>query len=133
MNNESQFKFDRVMIIDDTQEDLYITSHVITRSCYGRDVIKFDLATDALKYLIENNSNTSLLPQAMFVDIFMPIMNGFEFLEEYEILQEKYNFNCEVYVLSSSFDSRDINKAKSYKNVKNFIEKPLRKEALLAM
>lgn len=130
MSENIQYKFDKVMVIDDTPEDIYITSYVIEKTNYSREVIKFDLATEALEYLQTNINNTSLLPQAIFVDIFMPLMTGFEFLDEYEKLPEDYKSNCKVYVISSSFDERDINRARSNKNVKAYIEKPLRREFL---
>jgi CheY-like chemotaxis protein len=125
-----QYKFDKVMVIDDTPEDLYITSYVIEKTNYSKEILKFDLATEALEYLQANIHNTSLLPQVIFVDIFMPLMTGFEFLDEYEKLPSYYTSNCTVYVISSSFDERDINRARNNKNVKAYIEKPLRKEFL---
>lgn len=130
MSENTQYKFDKVMVIDDTPEDLYITSYVIEKTNYSREILKFDIATEALEYLNNNINNTALLPQAIFVDIFMPIMNGFEFLDEYDNLPESFKSNCAVYVISSSFDERDINRARNNKNVKAYIEKPLRKDFL---
>jgi len=130
MSENIQYKFDKVMVIDDTPEDIYITSYVIAKTNYGKEILKFDLATEALEFLQTNINNTSLLPQVIFVDIFMPIMNGFEFLDEYEKLPDNYKSNCSVYVISSSFDERDINRARNNINVKAYIEKPLRREFL---
>ncbi len=130
MSENIQHKFDKVMVIDDTPEDIYITSYVIAKTNYGKEILKFDLATEALDYLQANINNPSLLPQAIFVDIFMPLMTGFEFLDEYEKLPDEYKSNCTVYVISSSFDERDINRARSNKNVRAYIEKPLRREFL---
>jgi response regulator RpfG family c-di-GMP phosphodiesterase len=128
-----EYKFERVMVIDDTAEDTYITSYVITKTNYSREILKFDLATEALEYLQLNINNPSLLPEAVFVDIYMPLMTGFEFLDEFEKLPEEYKSKCTVFVISSSFDERDINRARSNKNVKAYIEKPLRRDFLEGM
>lgn len=133
MNENIDYKFEKVMVIDDTAEDTYITSYVIKKSNYSREILKFDLATEALEYLQLNINNPSLLPEAIFVDIYMPLMTGFEFLDEYEKLPEDYKSKCTVFVISSSFDERDINRARSNKNVKAYIEKPLRRDFLGGM
>lgn len=133
MSENIEYKFERVMVIDDTAEDTYITSYVITKTNYSREILKFDLATEALEYLQLNINNPSLLPEAVFVDIYMPLMTGFEFLDEFEKLPEEYKSKCTVFVISSSFDERDINRARSNKNVKAYIEKPLRRDFLEGM
>ncbi len=78
------------------------------------------LAIDYIKDLVENHEQ---LPQLVLVDINMPILNGWEFIEAFEALN--LEVKNDMYMLSSSVYENDIEKAKSYKSVKGFISKPL--------
>jgi CheY-like chemotaxis protein len=77
-------------------------------------------ALEILKYKTEN------YPDAIFLDINMPCMNGWEFLDSLCVL----NISIDVYMLTSSIDSRDQDKASKYTQVNDFISKPLREERL---
>ncbi|MDI1317294.1 response regulator [Flavobacterium sp.] len=123
-------RFPIVMIIDDNTIDLYITSHVITRQNFGRQILQYSIASEALNYLIENSKNVSALPQIILVDIYMPIMSGFEFMEAYDDLPQSVKDYCNVYVVSSSIDQKDIMRAEEDKNIIGFCEKPISKITL---
>ena len=71
---EVQPKFERVMIIDDNAIDLYISSRLISKHLFGKKVLQYFLAQEALKYLQDNLKNSTALPQIIFVDIYMPGM-----------------------------------------------------------
>jgi CheY-like chemotaxis protein len=66
----------------------------------------------------------------LFLDINMPTMTGWEFLDEFKELPETIRKKFIIYVLSSSVDSKDLEKASENELVKNYIQKPLRKESL---
>lgn len=119
-----------VMVVDDTPEDLYISNRLITKFGGISQVIQFNMATDALEYLKTNIESNGPLPGVIFLDIHMPRMTGFEFMEQYDQLPENFRNGCRVYVLSSSFDQRDIDRANSNPNVSSFCEKPLSKDVL---
>jgi len=127
---EVQPKFETVMIIDDNIIDLYISSRMITKNNFGKKVLQYSAAEEALKYLKENQDNIPELPQIIFVDIYMPIMSGFEFLEAYDKLPLTLKDRCKVYIISSTIDNEDIARAKSDKNVVLFQVKPINKEFL---
>ena len=71
-----------------------------------------------------------MLPQVIFVDIYMPLMSGFEFLDAYEKLPLDLKNNCRTYIISSTIDDDDIVRARRDKNVISFQVKPINKEFL---
>jgi CheY-like chemotaxis protein len=120
-------KFERVMIIDDTIIDLYIASQVITKNNFGKTILEYSNSKKALNYLQENQEYIELLPQVIFLDLYMPIMSGFQFLEEYEKLSSTLKKYCKIFVISSTSSELDINRIRSDKNIAGFSEKPIAK------
>lgn len=118
-------KFGEVMIIDDNKIDLYINSQAIMRSRFAKKILEYSSAVDALKYLRLHSNDLSHIPDVIFVDIYMPGMSGFEFMEAYDGLPEKIKKHARVYIISSSIDKQDINRAKADSNIVAFHEKPL--------
>lgn len=130
MKNNIQPKFETIMIIDDNTIDLYVCSRIITKNNFGKKVLEYSVATEALKYLQQNQENISNLPQLIFVDIYMPVMSGFEFMEEYNKLSPALKDYCKVYIISSTIDNEDIVRARTDENVVFFQVKPITKEFL---
>ncbi|SHH89047.1 response regulator [Flavobacterium defluvii] len=130
MLKELDPKFETVMIIDDNLVDLYIISRMITQNNFGKNVLHYTEAQEAIKYLQENQDNISKLPQIIFVDIYMPLMSGFEFLETYDALSTNLKNYCKTYIISSTIDNDDIARSSSNKNVVSFHVKPITKEFL---
>lgn len=123
-------KFETVMIIDDNLVDLYIISRMITQNNFTKNVLHYTEAQEAVKYLQENQDNISKLPEIIFVDIYMPLMSGFEFLEAYNTLSPALKNYCRTYIISSTIDNEDIARSSSNKNVVSFHVKPITKEFL---
>ena len=130
MKEEIPIRFERVMIIDDNLIDLYISSRMITKNNFGKKVLQYTSAIEALKYLQENQDNNSQLPEVIFVDIYMPGMSGFEFMKEYDKLSTPLKDLCKVFIISSSLDEQDLNCANNDKNIVAMKEKPITKEFL---
>lgn len=130
MLKEPDPKFETVMIIDDNLVDLYIISRMITKNNFGKNVLHYTEAEEAIKYLQENQDDISKLPQIIFVDIYMPLMSGFEFLEAYDELSATLKNYCKAYIISSTIDNDDIAQSSSNKNVVAFHVKPITKEFL---
>jgi len=130
MLKELDPKFETVMIIDDNLVDLYIISRMVTKNNFGKNVMHYTEAQEAMKYLQENQENISKLPQIIFVDIYMPLMSGFEFLEAYDTLSTNLKNYCKTYIVSSTIDNEDIAQSNNNKNVVAFHVKPITKEFL---
>ena len=123
-------KFETVMIIDDNTIDLYISSRLIIKNNFGKKVMEYSDAREALQYLQDNQDNIAALPQVIFVDIYMPLMSGFEFLEAYDKLPNSLKNHCKTFIISSTIDDNDILRARRDKNVISFQVKPINKEFL---
>ena len=127
MENQIKPAFEKVMIIDDNALDLYIAAKLITNNNFSKFVLEHNNATAALDYLTENQENTDLLPQIIFVDIYMPVMDGFEFLENYKLLSKTLTDHCKIIMVSSTIDDRDILRAKQDQSNALFAVKPITK------
>ena len=128
MDKKSKFK--KVMLIDDNTIDLYVTSKIMTKNYFGETIDQYTSAKKALEFLKKNQDNFTALPQIIFVDIYMPLMSGFEFMAKYDKLSSDLKKQCKVYIISSSIDENDIKRANDDLNVVAFQVKTITKEFL---
>lgn len=126
----NEFKYRKVMIIDDNDIDLYVTTRMIKTYKVGEEVLTFNSAKKALEYLQAHIGDEESLPDVMLVDIYMPLMSGFEFMAAYRDFPEELRRKTRVYIISSSIDETDIRKANEDPNVRAFHEKPITREFL---
>lgn len=109
----------KVLIVDDDEIVLLVQRKILHRCGITNDPVSFNKAGAAIEYLKEQKKGEFLI----LLDINMPGMNGWQFLQELEEL----NLTAEVYVImvTSSIDNYDKEEATNYKNVIGFIEKPI--------
>lgn len=113
-----------IIIIDDNPIDLYVASRLIGKNYLSKKLLQFSSAEKALEYLKEHQ-NPKEWPCLMLVDIYMPGMSGFDFMEAYAGFPEEMRKNCDTYIVSSSINETDISRANNDNNVVAFQEKPL--------
>lgn len=114
-----------VLIVDDEEVDFLIHSKIIKKGNFAEKIVYKSSGTSALEYLKSLIKLGEVLPTHIFVDINMPDMDGFQFLEEYSKLQGIEQYSPAVYILSSSDSSYDKSKAKDIPLITDYIVKPL--------
>ncbi len=119
-----------VMLVDDNDTDNFISKRIIEITKFANDVEIKNSGKSALEYLRENEGDVSRLPEIIFLDINMPIVDGFVFLYEFEKFNDSLKNKCKVIILSSSDNKRDIDKIINNDHVIKFITKPLTEVAL---
>lgn len=121
---------DLVMLVDDNDTDNFISKRIIEITKFAKRVEVKGSGKSALDYLKENQNIADNLPNIIFLDINMPVVDGFVFLYEFEKFNELVKNKCKVIILSSSDNKRDIDKIVNNNHVIKFITKPLNEVSL---
>src|ERR1700679_3735338 len=107
----------KVMVIDDNDIDLYIAEQCINFYGFAEKIVLQKSAKGALEYLLSLKDTPDEVPDVIFLDIRMPEIDGFGFLEEYEQLPEIVRKNSIIMMLSSSLNHEDHERAEKNKFV----------------
>jgi CheY-like chemotaxis protein len=118
------------MLVDDNDTDNFISKRIIEITKFAKQVIVKNSGKSALDYLKEHENEEEKLPFLIFLDINMPIVDGFVFLYEFEKFNDLIKNKCKVIILSSSDNKRDIDKIVNNNHVIKFITKPLTESSL---
>jgi CheY-like chemotaxis protein len=117
--------FKTCLLIDDNYIDNFVTRKILEGSNFVETIIVVRSATEAINSLRDG----IVKPDVIFLDVRMPLMGGFEFLEEYDKLKIDKS-NIKIFMLSSSLDPLDMRKSSDNKYITQFIHKPLTQKAL---
>lgn len=115
-------------IIDDDPIFIFAAKRVLKSSNLCDNFAVYNNGLEALNSIKPCVSSDDELPDVIFLDINMPIMDGWQFLDEF--IKLKFNKLITVYIVSSSVDPADIKKSKSYSVIDDFLVKPLKKTTL---
>ena len=116
-----------VCIIDDDLIYQFLIKEEIEYTNMVSKIMFFNNGERALQF-IENNLNKNemdILPDIIFLDINMPVMDGWQFLEAYKKIKPKVEKKIVIYMVSSSTDIRDLDRAKSISEISDYIIKPV--------
>ena len=130
-------KYFSVMLIDDNEIDNLINQKMIEATNLSEHIYVHSGAKSAIEFLknIEKlpEHSEKILPDVIFLDIDMPLMDGFQFLDLFNKLHESTKKQCKIVMLTSSINPQDIDKSKTYSFVKKYINKPLTQQSLLKL
>lgn len=132
MAGEESYK-DLVMLVDDNDTDNFIHRRVLEIAKFSKNIIVKNSGKSALEYLEENQSNPALIPDIIFLDINMPIVDGFVFLFEYDSFPDSIKNKCKIVILSSSDNKKDIDRIVDNDYVIHFITKPLSEDSVASL
>lgn len=120
-----------LFFVDDDELFIFLTTKTIMETNLVEQVNDFSNGLDILNYLKDNAQNSEMLPEVILLDLNMPIMDGWQFLERYALLIPNIQKKIAVYVLSSSIYPEDIERAKALDTVSDYIIKPITKEKMV--
>ncbi|MEX2597549.1 MAG: response regulator [Salibacteraceae bacterium] len=123
----------KVFVIDDDDIYQFLLKKELKHTNMVERVTMFSDGRKALDYFLNHKEDTDNLPDIVFLDINMPIMNGWRFLEEFKMLSPKIKKSITLYLVSSSFDDRDISRSKEYSEVTDYIIKPVKRSDLISV
>lgn len=126
----NSFKYKNVLLIDDSYIDNLINRKILDNSNYAESITVMESPMEGYKLIKDLLKNGKELPEVIFLDLRMPVMNGFEFLKALVELPELKPGQIKIYVLTSSLDPKDIRKANENHLVSKFIGKPLTNQIL---
>ncbi|PJJ75895.1 CheY-like chemotaxis protein [Thermoflavifilum aggregans] len=126
-------KYHLIMIVDDNYIDRYVAESCLKKLQVCEQVVSLESGQEALQYLQSHESSPESVPDIILLDIRMPGMDGFEFLDAFSKLPASIREHCEIVMLSSTIDPYDLDRIRQHEIVKRFLSKPFSKDAALSL
>jgi CheY-like chemotaxis protein len=114
-----------VFIIDDDPIHQRIAQIMISKNQIYDGFFSYTEADKALEFLKANSDDQEKLPDVILLDLNMPVVDGWDFLEAFEVIKKDLKKTIRVFIVTSSVDEKDIVRSKLFSSVKGFISKPL--------
>lgn len=117
-----------VLIVDDDRVYRFAAVKIIAATEMAGSIIECNDGQEALNFINRNIDAPTNLPDIIFLDINMPVMNGWDFLKAFSMVAHKLSKTIHVYVVTSSIDKSDVERSKEFSVVTDYIVKPVTKE-----
>ena len=121
----------KTYLIDDDELALFLARYLIQAEGFAEVIHSFSSAEEALDTLVTLPREE--LPQVIFLDLNMPVMNGWQFLDALAPYENDLLGRCRIYILTSSLALADLEKSRCYRLVDSLIHKPLDRSELQAI
>jgi len=129
-------RYDSAILIDDNRLELMLNRSLLQRNHFAQHLLAFMNPQNALEFLNDAAGkhiyDDSDKPIVIFLDLYMPEMTGFEFLDAFEQLDESFKSKFKIYLLSNCTNPVELMKVKGCKSIYGFIPKPLSGRLLAA-
>lgn len=122
-------KLKEILLVDDSRGTNVLNERLLSSMGVSQKITAVLNGQEALDYLTKPNQNGEFPnPELVFLDINMPVMDGYQFLEKYEMLDTRYRAFKVIIMLTTSISHEDQDKVKKYPAVKEYLFKPLTKQ-----
>lgn len=122
-----------IALVDDDSIFQLTASRMLKATHQNANILQFGNGDEALRFLQANSESSENLPDIILLDVNMPYVDGWMFLDDYADLKKRLNKNILVYMVSSSIDPSDINRAKANQSVTDYLIKPISREQFIAL
>jgi CheY-like chemotaxis protein len=123
-------KISNLWIIDDDPMSSFYIKRLAELGELANIITIYDKAQWAIDYLLYHKTSNEHLPDVILLDIYMPELDGWGFLEKYSTIQDQLSKPINIYIISSSGHNKDITRVKLLPEVKGYLQKPVTKEQL---
>ncbi|MET4108057.1 response regulator [Hymenobacter sp. UYP22] len=121
----------KTYLIDDDTLSIYLTEQLLRAEGFSTSISTFHSAAQALGRLVQDTEDTP--PRVVFLDLNMPVMNGWQFLDALQPYESQLQGRCHIYILTSSLALTDLEKSREYNLVSGLIHKPIDTEEIRAI
>jgi|TARA_B110000967_G_scaffold117195_1_gene119920 CheY-like chemotaxis protein len=123
-------KIRMIGIVDDDLIYQFMLHRIIMRNNLAEKIVTFSDGEDAIQYLIDNKGTNKNIPDVIFLDTNMPILDGWQFVEKYAKIKAEIKKKVIIYMLSSSIKPADLQSASEISDLNGYIIKPTQLEEL---
>jgi CheY-like chemotaxis protein len=120
----------RILLIDDDPIFVFLLKKALQTIDSTLTIDIFSDGEKAISYLYSIKDSETLVPDIIFLDLNMPVLDGWGFLDEYSVLSEQLGKKIELYILSSSISPEDVRHASDYPVIMDYLIKPLEKSRI---